>query len=252
LATCTLTICYPPFPSSEQSSYGNFFPHGQPDWYGDVVMGQVDGSGLLYRRNRYLDPKTGRFTQEDPLGIAGGLNAYGFAQSDPIGFSDPFGLCDKIKGTTAPCELFGVVWAEARGASSEMQVLVADVVLNRAAKHHGDVSGVIHKRKQFTAVTDPSAKNAANREAYARGVAGTPTKDEEAAFNEMVAFVELTYQFHEQGADITEGATLYYSPVSMQPSGKVPFWVNTKKMTLTYDLGSEGKAYKCKNGGEKC
>jgi uncharacterized protein RhaS with RHS repeats len=32
-------------------------------------------------------------TQEDPIGLAGGLNLYGFAQGDPVNFSDPFGLC---------------------------------------------------------------------------------------------------------------------------------------------------------------
>ena len=44
-------------------------------------------------RNRQYDPATGRFTQEDPIGLAGGLNAYGFANGDPVNFSDPFGLC---------------------------------------------------------------------------------------------------------------------------------------------------------------
>jgi uncharacterized protein RhaS with RHS repeats len=48
---------------------------------------------MLYRRNRYFDPNTGRFTQEDPIGIAGGLNAYGFADGDPVNYDDPFGLC---------------------------------------------------------------------------------------------------------------------------------------------------------------
>lgn len=46
-------------------------------------------------RNRYYDPKTGRLTQEDPIGLAGGLNLYGFANGDPVSYSDPFGLCPK-------------------------------------------------------------------------------------------------------------------------------------------------------------
>jgi hypothetical protein len=29
----------------------------------------------------------------DPIGLAGGLNVYGFAGGDPINLSDPFGLC---------------------------------------------------------------------------------------------------------------------------------------------------------------
>ena len=44
-------------------------------------------------RNRYYDPSSGRFTQEDPIGLAGGLNAYGFANGDPVNYDDPFGLC---------------------------------------------------------------------------------------------------------------------------------------------------------------
>ena len=43
--------------------------------------------------NRYYDPNAGRFTHEDPIGLAGGMNLYGFAGGDPVNFSDPFGLC---------------------------------------------------------------------------------------------------------------------------------------------------------------
>jgi RHS repeat-associated protein len=68
-------------------------------WMGGVIADQQDASGLLYRRNRYYDPSTGRFTQEDPIGLAGGLNAYGFANGDPVSYSDPYGLCPGIPGT---------------------------------------------------------------------------------------------------------------------------------------------------------
>ena len=32
------------------------------------------------------------FTQQDPIGLAGGANVYGFASGDPVNFADPFGL----------------------------------------------------------------------------------------------------------------------------------------------------------------
>jgi uncharacterized protein RhaS with RHS repeats len=42
----------------------------------------------------------GLFTQEDPIGLAGGLNLYGYANGDPINFRDPFGLdpCRRVRG----------------------------------------------------------------------------------------------------------------------------------------------------------
>jgi RHS repeat-associated protein len=67
----------------------------QPDidvWYGGLVDGMRDASGQMYMRNRYYDPATGQFTQTDPIGIAGGMNVYGFAAGDPVTYSDPYGL----------------------------------------------------------------------------------------------------------------------------------------------------------------
>jgi RHS repeat-associated protein len=62
-------------------------------WWGNLLSGRAEASGLQYLRNRYYDAKTGRFTQLDPIGLAGGVNLYGFADGDPVNFSDPFGLC---------------------------------------------------------------------------------------------------------------------------------------------------------------
>ncbi len=67
-------------------------------WHGTVIDQKRDGSALLFRRNRYLDASGGRFSQEDPIGLAGGTNLYGFAKGDPMTFGDPFGLCPKDKG----------------------------------------------------------------------------------------------------------------------------------------------------------
>ncbi len=69
---------------------------GRGDWMGGLLNEMRDASGLMYRRNRYYDPQTGRFTQEDPIGIAGGLNVYGYAAGDPVSYSDPYGLCPPV------------------------------------------------------------------------------------------------------------------------------------------------------------
>jgi RHS repeat-associated protein len=61
-------------------------------WMGGLVDGMRDPTGQIYMRNRYYNPQTGQFTQMDPIGIAGGLNAYGFAAGDPVSYSDPYGL----------------------------------------------------------------------------------------------------------------------------------------------------------------
>jgi RHS repeat-associated protein len=62
------------------------------NWFGGLTDGMRDASGQMYKRNRYYDPATGQFTQPDPIGIAGGLNVYGFAVGDPVSYSDPYGL----------------------------------------------------------------------------------------------------------------------------------------------------------------
>ncbi len=70
-------------------------------YMGTVLEGQRDASGQMYMRNRMYDPATGQFTQTDPIGIAGGLNTYGFAAGDPVSYDDPYGLCPPISSCLA-------------------------------------------------------------------------------------------------------------------------------------------------------
>ena len=51
-----------------------------------------DEAGLYYNRLRYYDPESGRFTREDPAGLAASVNFYAYAENNPLKFRDPSGL----------------------------------------------------------------------------------------------------------------------------------------------------------------
>jgi RHS repeat-associated protein len=55
-------------------------------------------AGYAYLRNRWYDPTSGRFLTQDPIGLAGGVNLYAYAGNNPVGFSDPYGLCERPLG----------------------------------------------------------------------------------------------------------------------------------------------------------
>jgi RHS repeat-associated protein len=105
-----------PFHLESVSAFGESAPRhhdntdtGPRSWAGSLIEGSRDASGMLYRRNRYVDPASGRFTQEDPIELAGGLNLFGFAAGDPVSHSDPYGLCPP-QTRTDPTAV-GVSWS---------------------------------------------------------------------------------------------------------------------------------------------
>ena len=49
-------------------------------------------TGLHYNYFRDYDPQTGRYLSSDPIGLAGGLNTYGYALQNTLSLVDPLGL----------------------------------------------------------------------------------------------------------------------------------------------------------------
>ena len=58
----------------------------QPGQYYDAE------TGLAYNLNRDYDATLGRYVEADPIGLNGGLNIYGYANQNPLTFTDPGGL----------------------------------------------------------------------------------------------------------------------------------------------------------------
>lgn len=57
-------------------------------------------TNLHYNYFRYYEPETGRYISPDPIGLAGGMNVYGYVNSNSVNQIDPFGLFEVIVNDT--------------------------------------------------------------------------------------------------------------------------------------------------------
>ena len=106
-------------------------------------------TGLHYNLFRYYDPDSGRFTQQDPIGLAGGINLYQYAPN-ALGWVDPWGLSkcksdykyDMVNNPGPLANLKGNPAANFAGGKYNMHVLEHDLVLYRAGKGGGGINAL--------------------------------------------------------------------------------------------------------------
>jgi len=60
---------------------------------------EQDLEDLYYYRHRYYKPSVERFISEDPIGLAGGSNLYGYVGNNPLKYVDPLGLSSQSAPT---------------------------------------------------------------------------------------------------------------------------------------------------------
>ena len=122
---------------------------GSEGWWGYLQAGGITEAGsynasrqgasgipgVSYFRNRIYDQSSGQWTQEDPIGLAGGMNLYQYAGGNPAGFTDPFGLKIAFKGDStgelqrAFQQAKRMLWLDAHSGGETAKV--ANEALNR-------------------------------------------------------------------------------------------------------------------------
>jgi RHS repeat-associated protein len=91
----------------ESDPFGTNLPEEDPSSLGAFKYSlrfpgqQFDGIvGLHYNYLRDYDPATGRYSQSDPIGLAGGsFSTYGYVGGNPVRHSDPTGLAPGARAT---------------------------------------------------------------------------------------------------------------------------------------------------------
>ena len=110
--------------------------------YTGAAQGVSNGGGMVYLRNRWYDPQSGRFLTQDPIGLAGGVNLYAYAGNDPISFSDPFGLkgCSWLGKYDQACDYNG----DGKNSGSEVAAYKSIHSTSKLSKLGWDAVGVLN------------------------------------------------------------------------------------------------------------
>jgi RHS repeat-associated protein len=104
-----------------------------------------EGNGLLYMRARYYDPELGRFINQDPIGLRGGMNLYAYVGNNPLNFVDPSGL-DWLKDAQR-------WWDHVREVTKSPPLVkkTQKFLKEAGARTHAQIVGIVYHASQFYA-----------------------------------------------------------------------------------------------------
>ncbi|MDX2208289.1 MAG: RHS repeat-associated core domain-containing protein [Gemmatimonadales bacterium] len=173
--------------------------HDQSSWQGAGLTTQAQTfdprkwqtndqwGGIQQFRNRAYDPATGTWIQEDPMGVAGGVNVYRFNNGNPVSFGDPLGLCPP--GNTnvedCPADQLGNAWRVLAKSAVGRAVIAAYVASGFSVDTGSGANRTNRSEKTVTVIGSHGpgaiAVGLAHEVVHANGTAefGTPLGGEE-------------------------------------------------------------------------